>query len=300
MQQKVVKKGKIIEKETVGVLSMKTEKECVVTAAELCNSYLSENGIVKNRTAVCGNMDVAWLSRNKVPVVNVNADAIKFRDAGCVITMPQTNQELSDMIFLGTTVSEEKKVSLPFLIQSNSDNLREKVVLPTKTAIDKFIPNFKAYDTNVGPHEAVLNALSIYHKHAEIWKSKFKRSLSVVEYIEGENMIVGYGLSINTISKVFDRKINENDFGKEFGWMSVRMLRPFPVDEIKKALENAKKVLVVDSSMSVGYAGALYSDLKAHYRGLCSNVVVDRLSAEQAEKLFSRLKSTEKESVEML
>lgn len=53
------------------------------------------------------------------------------------------------------------------------------------------------------------------------------------------------------------------DRGEKVGLLKIRVYRPFPQEKIQKAVQNAKKVAVLDKNISFGVGGALYNDIKA-------------------------------------
>ncbi|MEM2022586.1 MAG: hypothetical protein QXI31_02790 [Archaeoglobaceae archaeon] len=57
-----------------------------------------------------------------------------------------------------------------------------------------------------------------------------------------------------------------NDLRKEgidVGLIKIRTFRPFPVENLRKALSNAEKIVVFDRSVSFGYEGPLSIELKS-------------------------------------
>jgi pyruvate/2-oxoacid:ferredoxin oxidoreductase alpha subunit len=52
--------------------------------------------------------------------------------------------------------------------------------------------------------------------------------------------------------------------GLQIGLASVRTFRPFPAEEIIKLAKKAD-LIVIDRNISVGYEGALFTEVKVHY-----------------------------------
>jgi pyruvate ferredoxin oxidoreductase alpha subunit len=53
--------------------------------------------------------------------------------------------------------------------------------------------------------------------------------------------------------------------GKKAGLVKITVLRPFPFQELKSALGNAKVVAVTERAISLGYGGAIYGELAGHF-----------------------------------
>jgi pyruvate ferredoxin oxidoreductase alpha subunit len=53
--------------------------------------------------------------------------------------------------------------------------------------------------------------------------------------------------------------------GKKVGLIKISVLRPFPHMELKQAIGSAKIVAVAERAISLGYGGAIFSELAGHY-----------------------------------
>ena len=62
--------------------------------------------------------------------------------------------------------------------------------------------------------------------------------------------------------------------GLKAGVIGIRVFRPFPKDEVRKAFKNAGTILVFEKDISYGYEGALCTDLKAAFYGTSSKAPV--------------------------
>ena len=80
-----------------------------------------------------------------------------------------------------------------------------------------------------------------------------------------EAMLVTMGAITGTAREVVDDMRAE---GKPVGLLKLRSYRPFPREELRRALGKTRAVAVVDRDLSFGYEGALASDIKAALHGL--------------------------------
>lgn len=72
--------------------------------------------------------------------------------------------------------------------------------------------------------------------------------------------IMAMGSIIGTVKAAIDEMRTE---GIKVGSVKVRFYRPFPADEIIKAVKNTRCVAVIDRNISLGAGGALAADVKA-------------------------------------
>ena len=78
---------------------------------------------------------------------------------------------------------------------------------------------------------------------------------------DAETIILGMGSICETATLAVDQM---RDQGKKAGLVKLRLWRPLPVDDIKKALAGAKDVLVLDRAVSFGAANApVTSEIRA-------------------------------------
>ncbi|MBI4746477.1 MAG: pyruvate synthase, partial [Deltaproteobacteria bacterium] len=65
--------------------------------------------------------------------------------------------------------------------------------------------------------------------------------------------------SFSTLGKAAVKRARER--GIKAGLLRLRLIRPFPDDDIRKALRGRKGVAVIDQNISVGKGGILYSEI---------------------------------------
>jgi pyruvate ferredoxin oxidoreductase alpha subunit len=84
----------------------------------------------------------------------------------------------------------------------------------------------------------------------------------VEEYMcnDAEIILVAMGSICGTIKTVTDSLRAQ---GEKIGLLKVIAFRPFPKDEIQKAVKNAEKIAVLDKNISFGIGGVLYNEIKA-------------------------------------
>jgi len=251
--------------------------------------------------------EFATASCMRLPIVAVSSNSMVLRDAGWVIFLPESNQEILDTVIQAYRICEDKKVLLPALIKTDFP-IREPVLVPTDKSVDKFLPRLKLKnkldlknplvlntddDFRDQQQRAMLNALKIIDNINEKWKSKFKREYSAVEkyLLEGSDYaIVIYGSDSST-AKAAVNKLREQ--GENVGLLRIRVLRPFPSDDIRNALKAVKRIAVIDKEISLGSSGILYPEIKCNFSS--NFIATKRISERDIFDIYDRLKKSEKE-----
>jgi pyruvate ferredoxin oxidoreductase alpha subunit len=116
---------------------------------------------------------------------------------------------------------------------------------------------------------AMRNALKVVEEADKKYGEMFGRSYGLIgKYMleDADVVLVTMGAFVNTAAKA---AVEAREKGIKAGVLELRLYRPFPVDEIAKALSNAKAVGIIDKAISYGapqegpvfneFAGAFYS-----------------------------------------
>lgn len=219
---------------------------------------------------------------------NDQQDTISARDCGWIQLYAEDVQEAHDMVIQAYKIAEDKNVLLPVMVCMDGfllTHIFEPVNLASQEDVDAFLPPFRPelYLTTKDPktfgafaepdkymefrymnYEAMERAKGKIVKVAKEFSARFKRFKGglVDEYkTEGADVIiVTMGSVIGTIKDVIDRE-------KKVGLLKIRSYRPFPKDEVRKVLADAKNVVVLEKDISMGMEGALFTDLKATLYG---------------------------------
>lgn len=239
-------------------------------------------------------------------------DIMLLRDAGWIIFLASSNQEILDSVLMSYKISEE--VLLPSIVNINGLSLREPVSVPQERKLQNFLQkpreiklDFKkpiAFNAPVEDYmefrsqqqKAMDNALSAAEKAFVKWKEKFGRSYGAVEkYMldDADYAFIVAGFNAGTCRAVVDRLREQ---GEKVGMLRIRMLRPFPKDNISEALVSVKKVAVVDESISLGSSGIIYTEVVQHYHGFACDFIAGLgryLNEQNFADIFSHLKKTD-------
>ena len=216
-----------------------------------------------------------------------HSDAMGVRDSGWIMLFSENNQEAYDNTLMAHRIAEHKDVMLPLMVCQDgfiTSHAIENIELVEDDKVKEFVGEYKPehYLLNkkepiaVGPLD--LQAYLFEHKvqQAEAMKRAKQVILDVAKDFEkmtgrnyglfeeyqledAEIAIVCMNSTAGTTKYVVD---NLRAKGIKAGLLKIRVFRPFPVDEIAKALSHVKAIAILDRADSLNAAGgALFEDV---------------------------------------
>lgn len=218
---------------------------------------------------------------------NDHSDAMGVRDSGWIMLFSENNQEAYDNLLMANRIAEHKDVLLPVMVCQDgfiTSHSIENIELLEDDKAKEFVGTYKPehYLLNakepiaVGPLDLQAHLFEHKYQQAEAMRNAKKviadvsaefekltgRKYSYFEEYkldDAEIAIVCMNSTAGTTKYVVDQLRNK---GVKAGLLKIRMFRPFPVDEIAKALENVKAIAVLDKADSLNAAGgALFQDI---------------------------------------
>jgi len=218
---------------------------------------------------------------------NDQQDSIALRDAGWLQFYAEDNQEATDLHVLAYKVAEDHSVLLPVFVCFDGfilSHTYEPIDMLSQEDVDRFLPKFTPYERldaadpisfgmyatpeyyhefRYATDQAVKGAKEVYQKAAQEFARMFGRDYSglIEEYRmeDAETAIVAMGSICGTTKDAIDEL---REAGKKVGLVRIRVFRPFPTEEIEKALSKAKRVAVLDKNISLGAKGAVAFEVK--------------------------------------
>lgn len=270
---------------------------------------------------------LACVNRALSGPININndhSDSMGARDSGWIQIYAENNQEAYDNLLMAMPIGETPSVRLPVMSCMDgfiTSHAVENIELLETDVVHKFIGEYnpenyllkKENPLAVGPYD--VSAYYMEHKvlEAEAMKAAKARILEVAaafEKISGrhyglmeeyrmedaELAVVLIGSSAGTAKAAVDKLREE---GVKAGLVKIRVFRPFPGEELARALAGTKAVAVMDKSEGFSANGgplfaetrsALY-DLKE--RPYLINIVYGLggrdVKTDDIEKVFARL-----------
>lgn len=270
---------------------------------------------------------LACVNRALSGPININADhsdSMGARDAGWIQIYAENNQEAYDNFIMAMPIGESPSVRLPVMTCMDgfiTSHAVENIQLLETEAVREFVGEYKPEnyllkDENplaVGPYD--ISSYYMEHKvqEAEAMKAAKARILEVAaqfekmsgrsyglieEYMmeDAQLALVLIGSTAGTAKAAVDQL---RERGVKAGLVKVRVFRPFPGEELARALAHTRAVAVMDKSEGFSATGgplfaetrsALY-DLKE--RPYLVNIVYGLggrdVKTEDIENVFGRL-----------
>jgi pyruvate ferredoxin oxidoreductase alpha subunit len=100
----------------------------------------------------------------------------------------------------------------------------------------------------------------------EFFKQFGRRHPMVEEYRteDAENLLIASGTVAGTARGVVDAR---RAAGERVGLVKIHLFRPFPFNAIRRALSRARKVAIIDRSISFGHGGIMASEVRSALAG---------------------------------
>ena len=218
---------------------------------------------------------------------NDHSDAMGVRDSGWIMLFSENNQEAYDNTLMAHRIAEHKDVRLPlmvcqdgFITSHSIENIELEEDEKVKEFVGKYEPEHYLLNQNepiaVGPldvqtylfehkvqqADAMRNAKKVILEVSKDFEKMTGRKYGLFEEYkldDAEVAIVCMNSTAGTTKFVVD---NLREKGIKAGLLKIRVYRPFPGEEVAKALSHVKAVAVLDKSDSLnGIGGALFEDV---------------------------------------
>jgi pyruvate ferredoxin oxidoreductase alpha subunit len=223
---------------------------------------------------------------------NDQQDSISLRDSGWLQFYAEDNQEAADLHYLAYRVAEDRRVLLPAMVCFDGfilSHTYEPVELIAQADADRYLPPFSppqkldaADPISFGMfstpdyytefryeiHAASERAKGVIAEAGKAFGSQFGRDYGrlteAYRLEDAETVFVAMGSICGTVKDAIDEM---REKGEKVGLLRIRCFRPFPREEVEKALSGAKRVAVLDKNISLGQKGAVGLEIKdAIYR----------------------------------
>ncbi len=211
-------------------------------------------------------------------------DTISERENGWIHIFVESVQEAVDTIIQGYKIAEDERVMNPLAISMDGfylTHVYEPVDIPNQEDVDAFLPPYK-YKYELDPEKPrTLGPFAYPVPYAKIKKRNFEDFHSFEPIIKevhdefakkfgrsyGDGIIEEYKndrpITIVTMGSLSGTVKEFVDSRDDVGLVRIRLYRPFPKEEIRKALEGKEMVLVVEKDIAMGSgSGAVYLDIK--------------------------------------
>ncbi len=206
-------------------------------------------------------------------------DALSVRDLGWLLVWIDTAQEALDTTLIAYRVAEDRRILLPIAISADGAFLTHSQTItrvPPQERVQRFLPAYNRGDLLLHPDNPITVAPQVNEDWViEIRRQNdeaIKRAYSVIEEVyadfrhtfgrgpenpwfeeymteDAEIILMGMG-TLSLPVKVAIRSLRKQ--GKKVGLIRLRWFRPFPYEQLAKALRHAKAIGVIDRDYSFG------------------------------------------------
>ncbi len=244
---------------------------------------------------------LALVNRALSGPININADhsdSMGARDSGWIQIYAESNQEVYDNFLQAYPIAENEKVHLPvmvcqdgFITSHGVENIYlvedEKVkdfvgeynpkhyLLNTeeKLAVGPYAVSCYYMETKRGQRQAMIEARQVILDVAARFEKMTGRKYGFFEEYQMEDAeyaVVLIGSAAGTCKAAIDHIRSTS--GKKVGLIKIRVFRPFPEEELAKALSKVKAVAIMDrSEMFSATSGPLGAEVRAAmYQARCT------------------------------
>jgi pyruvate ferredoxin oxidoreductase alpha subunit len=226
-----------------------------------------------------------------INIWNDHSDAMSQRDCGWIQLFAENNQEALDLHIQAFRLGEE--LSLPVMVCMDGFILThayERLDLPTREQVDAYLPPYEprqvldpkepvSIGAMVGPeafaevrylaHAKQMQALELIPRDAAVFRRIFGRESGglVREYRteDAATIVVALGSVLGTIKDTVDEMRQQ---GHKIGVLGIVSFRPFPLADVRRILQHAERVVVLEKSLAVGIGGVLSANVRMALSGV--------------------------------
>lgn len=218
---------------------------------------------------------------------NDHSDAMGIRDSGWIMLFSENNQEAYDNLIMAHRIAEHKDVCLPlavcqdgFITSHSIENIElieddkakefigtyhpEHYLLNAKEPIAVGPMDLQAYyfEHKYQQAEAMRNAKKVILEVAKDFEKLTGRKYGLFEEYKLEDAEIAIVCMNSTAGTTKDVVDSLREKGIKAGLLKLRVFRPFPAEEIAKAMQNVKAVAVLDKAESLNACGGpLFTDV---------------------------------------
>jgi len=214
-----------------------------------------------------------------ISIWNDHSDVMSVRDCGWIQVFVENGQEVFDHVMFAFKVAENKKVSLPVIINMDGfalTHMIEPIEYWEQEEVNQYLPDFEPV-SRLHPDKPIsMGAFGMPNNFTEVkkaqdqalrdskpeiikaWKElaelkgKEYKPVETYQTEDAEIVFMAMGSFNETLSLAIDEM---REAGQKVGLVKIRLWRPFPLDEIEEAVKGVKQVIVIDRAISFGGPG---------------------------------------------
>ena len=226
-----------------------------------------------------------------INIWNDHSDSMALRDAGWIQLYAENNQEAADLHIQAFRLAEE--LSCPVMVCVDGFILThayDRVDIPSQEQVDTYLPAFEpvqVLDCNEPVSIGAMVGPEAFFEVRYLQRHKQERALELIPQLArdfercfgrnsgglirsyrcdgAETIVVALGSINGTIKDAIDEM---RAAGAAVGALSICSFRPFPLAEVRTALQRAKRVVVLEKCLAVGIGGIVSDGVRKALSGV--------------------------------
>ncbi len=220
-----------------------------------------------------------------INIWNDHSDALSQRDAGWLMLFASSNQEAADLHVQAFLLAE--RLSLPVMVCMDGFVLThavEEVDVPEQEQVDRFLPPFQPRQWLDPDHPVTIGAMVGPEAFTEVRYLMAHRQMRALDAVAAAGtefaavfgrgsggllhpyrvdgadvVVVAMGSVLGSLQDVVDDLRGD---GVRVGALGITCYRPWPLDDLRGALGDVPRVVVVNRAISVGSGSILGQDVR--------------------------------------
>lgn len=256
-------------------------------------AYMAENVMV----AAFYRLPIVMVAVNRTlgPPWNIWADqgdTLCFRDFAWVQLYCDSNQDVADTTMLAFRIAEDPRILLPVMVCMDAfivSHTSMETELATQEQADRFLPACNIPQRMDSSHpfttggmsfpqdtlshrldldEAMNRVPEVMEEQRGNFKALFGRevsgAVSAFRTEDADTILIASGSVATTALQVVEELRSR---GRKAGLIRIKMLRPFPTEDIRRLCGSSTKIGVLDRNYAAGIGGVFCHDVKASLQG---------------------------------
>jgi pyruvate ferredoxin oxidoreductase alpha subunit len=223
---------------------------------------------------------------------NDHSDIMAARDCGWVQIFTENGQEVFDQTLCAFKIAEDRRVLLPTIVNLDGFTLShvvESILEVSQEMVDQFLPPYQPVHRLHPDKPVTMGAFGMPEVYAEarkahdmalrdsypvileVWKEWGKlsgRHYNPVETYRMDGAKVAL-LTMGSFGEVAMEAVDRmREKGIPVGLLKLRLWRPFPFEDIRRAMQGLEMLVVMDRAISTGgIGGPVASEIKSALYG---------------------------------
>ncbi len=214
-----------------------------------------------------------------INIWNDHSDIMLQRDTGWISFFAENGQEVVDMTIQAFKVGEDRRVMLPVNVNMDGFQLThvvEPIIMPDQEEVDRFLPAYLPYATlhpdrpvsmgtlgmpdiytesQKSKDEAIVHSIGVIREVWKEWEAQFGRKYEPIGSYRTEDADVAL-VTMGSMGETAEIAVDElRKQGVKAGLLKIKLWRPFPFDDLKKAVQGIRVLAVTDRAVSFGGPG---------------------------------------------